>query len=74
MGFLYAYIIIRGRLHIESQWVIVDVCLCAVSVSQGAGAAEEELCHRHCQEKAGGRICCEYSQAGIQLFVVCGDN
>ena len=58
-----------GRLHSESQWVDVDVCLCD---SQGAGTAEEELRHRHCQEEAGGRVCCEYLHTKMLLFIVWG--
>lgn len=67
-GFLSCLHCHHRRLQCESQRVIV-VCLCA---SQRAGAAEEELCHRHRQEEAGGRVCCEYSHAETQFCIVCG--
>lgn len=62
--------------HSESQWVTVDVCFVCLCASQRAGAAEEELSHRHRQEEAGGRVCREYSHAhaNAQLFIVCGDH
>lgn len=65
---------IVDSLHSEPQWVIVDVCFVCFCASQRAGAAKEELSHRHRQEEAGGRVCRAYSHshATTQLFVVRG--
>lgn len=59
----FTHAVIIERLHNESQWVIVDVCFFCLCASQRAGAAEEELRHRHRQEEAGGRVCREYSRS-----------
>lgn len=58
-GISFTLSVITESLYGDSQQVIVDVCFVCLCASQRAGAAEEELRHRHRQEEAGGRVCCE---------------
>lgn len=68
VSFTYFHIMESPRS--EPQWVIVDGCFVCTCASQRAGAAKEELSHRHRQEEAGSRVCREYLRWRSYLLYV----